>query len=69
MTISELEKYFIYHPPKDDQLERYKSIREAAYNFAEVVLENTPRSADQTASIRKIREAVMTANASIACNE
>jgi len=35
--------------------------------LALVILEHTPPSADQSAAIRKVREAVMTANASIAC--
>jgi len=34
--------------------------------FAHVIMEHTPVCADQTAAIRKIREAVMTANAAIA---
>ena len=36
--------------------------------FAETVLVCAPPSADQSAAIRKIREAVMTANAAIACD-
>ena len=64
-----LESIFTYHPPKGDQPQRYEKIREAAKNFAQIVLDNTPSCPDQTAAIRKIREAVMTANASIAINE
>ena len=40
--------------------------RAKAKEFAEAVLMFTPKSADQSAAIRKIREAVMTANAAIA---
>ena len=36
--------------------------------LAETIVLNTPASADQTAAIRLIREAVMTANAAIACD-
>lgn len=61
-----LSDVFSYHAPKGDQQDRYVKIREAAKAFALVVLENTPKSADQTDAIRKIREAVMVANASIA---
>ena len=64
-----LNNVFSYHAPKGDQTERYEKIRNQAKKLAEVVLECTPGSADQTAAIRKIREAVMTANASIAINE
>ena len=41
---------------------------DAAKVFASVLLANTPPSADQTAAIRKVREAVMTANQGIACD-
>ena len=69
MTIQkeQLENWFTYHSPTDEQLPKYKAIREAGLAFATVIVENTPISADQTAAIQKIREAVMTANASIAC--
>jgi len=62
----QLEEYFTYHPPTSDQLPRYEAIRGAAKEFAHVLLANTPPSADQSASLRLLREAVMTANASIA---
>lgn len=62
-----LEAWFTYHAPTPDQLPKYEAIRSAALQFARVIEQNTPASADQTAALRKIREAVMTANASIAC--
>lgn len=65
----QIENWFQYHPPKDDQAERYERIRASAKEFAKVLVECTPSSADQTAALRKLRECVMTANASIACNE
>lgn len=61
-----IDQLFTYHAPKGDQPERYERIRNAAKEFAKVVLECTPECPDQTVAIRKIREAVMTANASIA---
>lgn len=61
-----LEQLFKYHAPREDQLPKYQAIREAALVFAKVIMINTPPSPDQTAAIRKLREAVMTANASIA---
>lgn len=67
MTEEQLENWFSYHRPEPDQPAKYEAIRDAARDFASVVIENTPASADQSAAIRKIREAVMTANASIAC--
>jgi hypothetical protein len=62
----DLDKLFKYHAPTPEQLPKYEAIRAAAKVFAEVLVANTPASADQTAALRKIREAVMTANASIA---
>lgn len=64
--ISWLDDTFSYHAPEGDQLERYARIRSKAKEFAAVVLANCPSSADRSAALRKVREAVMTANASIA---
>ena len=64
---SDLENWFQYHAPTSEQQERYIKIRNAARMFAQLLVDNTPASADQTAAIRKLRECVMTANAAIAC--
>lgn len=63
----DVNNWFTYHSPTPDQWPKYEAIREAALAFARVILANTSSSADQSAAIRKIREAAMTANASIAC--
>ncbi len=65
-SMDELEHLFTHHPPTPDQIPRYEKIRAAAKDFAKVVYENCPGSADRTHAIRLIRTAVMTANASIA---
>ena len=65
--MDKIENWFSYHPPKGDQIGKYEEIREAGKVFAKVIEKNTPPSADQTAALRKVREAVMTANAAIAC--
>jgi hypothetical protein len=67
ITQAQLDNWFTYHQPVADQPKQYGEIREAGKRFAEVILKNSPPSADQTAAIRKIREAVFTANAAIAC--
>jgi len=69
ITQSDLNNWFVYHSPRPGQNEKYVEIREAAKAFAEVIVKLTPSSADQTAAIRKIREAVFTANAAIACSQ
>lgn len=65
-TPEDIADIFTYHAPKADQPQRYQAIRDAAKEFAAVLVGNTKPSADQTASIRLLRECVMTANASIA---
>lgn len=62
-----LDNWFTHHPPSSCDVKKYKIIRDAGKYFANIILENTPPSADQSDAIRKVREAVMTANASIAC--
>lgn len=62
----DVEDIFSYHAPTADQPAKYEAIRSAAKTFAKALLDNTVACADQTASIRKLRECVMTANASIA---
>ena len=65
-----LKNWFTYHPPVDDEQEgHYVMIAIAGSNFARMIMDETPHGADQTAAIRKVREAVMTANAAIACRD
>ncbi len=64
---TQIENWFTYHAPTPEQVIQYQKIRDAAKALAVVIIENTPQSADQTVAIRKLREVVMTANASIAC--
>lgn len=67
ITDQDIENWFTYHSPKGDQPAQYERIRASAKALANVIINSTPASADQTAAIRKLRECVMTANASIAC--
>jgi len=69
MTRADIDNIFSYHPVKEGQVEQYTAIREAGKAFALVILETTPASPDQSVAIRKVREAVMTANAAIALKE
>lgn len=64
---ADIENWFTYHKPEGDQPAKYEAIRNAAKEFARVLVANTPPSADQTVAVRKVREAVMVANQSIAC--
>lgn len=62
-----LDNWFQYHKPEGDQPQKYEALRAAGKRFAEEVVRLTPPCADQTMAVRKIREAVFTANAAIAC--
>jgi diphthamide synthase subunit DPH2 len=62
----EIDHFFTYHAPTDEQRQRYQAIRDKAKELAFVILTNTLRGSDQSAAMRKLRECVMTANASIA---
>jgi len=64
-----LDNLFVYHPPKGNQVERYHLIRTTGKLLAETIQNNTPVGAEQTLAIRAVQQAVMWANAGIACNE
>jgi hypothetical protein len=66
METFDLDHLFSYHSPDPVDLNAYRMVRAAAKHFAWVILTTTSPGADQSAAIRKVREAVMTANASIA---
>jgi|GraSoi2013_115cm_1033766.scaffolds.fasta_scaffold147811_1 hypothetical protein len=66
ITDEKIINWFTYHNDPTD-IPKYQAINEAAINFAKVIRDNTPISADQSAAIRLVREARMTANAAIAC--
>ncbi len=63
----DLDNWFRYHPPGEGDPARYAAIRTAGHRLAGAILANTPPGADQSAALRKAREAVMTANAAVAC--
>ncbi len=61
-----LDDLFTYHAPTAEQVGMYARINDAARAFARVLLIECPTSPDLSAAIRLVREARMTANASIA---
>lgn len=65
-TAEWIEDVFTYHPPTPDQIGKYQRVRDNAKAFGKILFQNTPKCADQTAAIRKLRECVHTANAAIA---
>lgn len=69
MTPDEIENMFTYHPPKGSQRERYETIRYHGKMLADVIDGHAPDSLEKDTAITRLREAIMWANASIACNE
>ena len=69
MPISDqdLQRWFGYHPAGDEQKKAYKQIEDKSRELAALMVKLCPESADTTAAVRKLREAKMTAVASIAC--
>lgn len=68
MNEQTIDEIFTYHQPKEGDPQKYTAIREAARDLAWVILTQCPPCADRTVALRKVREAVMDANASIALN-
>lgn len=68
MTPERVEHLFTHHPPTEDQIYLYNELREAAKTFALTILRCTPEGPDQTRAVNSVRDAVMIANAAIACH-
>lgn len=62
-----IEIMFSFHAPTGDQPQRYAAIRTKAKELALLIMETTPPSDDQSHAITLLRQAVMLANAAIAC--
>jgi hypothetical protein len=64
-----LDQAFTYHPPHDDQAERYGLLRGHGRLMAEQILSQCPPSRERSLALTKLQECVMWANAAIACSE
>lgn len=65
----DLENVFTYHAPTGpEQVQTYQQIREGGKYLAKLIDDSVPDGPEKTLSIRKIQEAVMWANAGIACS-
>lgn len=65
----DLDNVFTYHPPTGDQIARYADLRSTGRLLATSIDAHCPPSPERSTAIAKVREAVMWANAAIACNE
>lgn len=66
MTDEQLKDIFTYHAPTEEQRAKYEQINAAFLECAKVVNVFTPEGPGKTVAIRKLAEARMQANASIA---
>lgn len=66
---AELINRFTYHPPKDDQPQRYEQIRAEALQLALLIEAMTPVGREQSIAFTKLDEVVFFANAAIARGE
>ena len=64
----DFENIFTYLPPFGDQVAKYHDIRHMGKTCAEVIDALVPDSREKDIAVEKLREAVMWANAGIACN-
>ena len=65
--VADLDNWFTYHAPTPEQIPAFEAIRDAGYEMAEKIMALVPPSADRSVALRKVREAVMNANAALAC--
>ena len=67
--LERLDRDFVYHAPKPDQLPRYEEIRAMGKIFAALIIQYCPDSREKSLALTKLEEACFWANASIARNE
>ena len=65
----DLDSVFTYHAPKEGQPARYEELRAKAYELANLIVNSTPQSREQSVALTNVQQAVMWANAAIAINE
>jgi hypothetical protein len=68
-NIERIENNFKYHPPKNDQPERYELIRAGALRFAQLINGCCPHSRELSTALTDLEKVVFNANAAIARNE
>ena len=61
-----IETNFTYHSPNENQVDRYKLLRDKAKELAYAIDERCPSSREKSLALTNLEQAVMWANASIA---
>lgn len=68
ITNDQLHNWFTHHPPRTgDTVEKYRRLRDSGFDFALRIVNETPPGPEQDAAVMLVRQAVMMANAAIAC--
>ena len=65
LTLEEHLRTFDYHQPDPDGIDRIAQNRRACKELVQVLWKTTPPGPDLTAAIRKVHEAMLTANKAI----
>jgi hypothetical protein len=68
ITQNQIDHWFMFHSPTPEQQKKYAALRAKAKEFAELIVVVCPEGDDKMYAIRHIRETVMLANQSIACD-
>ncbi len=68
-NLDRLERDFVYHAPKPDQIERYQIIRDEAKNLALLLMGACPQSRELSLALTDLESCVAHANMSIARHE
>lgn len=69
MPRTNLTDAFKHHAPKGNQAQRYPVLRQQGKNLAAAITRLCPEGDERDQAIMLVRQAVMMANASIACGE
>lgn len=67
--LADIVNRFTHHPPAENQLPRYQTLRDHGRVLAEAIAQYTPTSREQALALTHLEQAVMWANAAIARNE
>ncbi len=63
----DIDNWFTYHQPSQNQVHVYNRVREQGRKLAYTIRDSCPPGPDTTVAIRKLRETIMAANQAIAC--
>ena len=68
LPVDDIDNWTTYHRPTAEGAARHERIKAGAREFLRCIEANAPAGADRDAAYRKVREAMMTASAAIACD-